>query len=172
MRNLIVLMLLMGLGLAACGQKCPVPQSEGALRVPLTPEPDDNWMPLECVGDCAVAERGLRPSYKVCLDKSGGITSLMIDCMNVEYRYQEHLLNQTFQRVRSKASPSRRVRLEDSQAAWREAEDLRARDVGFQSGTGSGGWLIMTEASVMLVVQRRADLERFEAGDLKAPARP
>lgn len=61
---------------------------------------------------------GARPSYAACLDKSGGVTAAMQDCMGEEYAYQDKRLNRAYQALLKKLSPAEREKLRDEERRW------------------------------------------------------
>lgn len=61
---------------------------------------------------------GLSKKYSICMDKSEGITSEMIDCGGIETHYQDTRLNKAYKDVMAALSPSRKKPLQNAQRLW------------------------------------------------------
>lgn len=59
-----------------------------------------------------------RPSYGACLDKSGGVTAAMQDCMHEEYAYQDKRLNRAYQILLKRLPPAEREKLRNEERRW------------------------------------------------------
>lgn len=60
----------------------------------------------------------LRPSFEVCISRSGGVTPDMQDCIAVEAAYQDGRLASAYAALRSLLPPAERQALESEQTAW------------------------------------------------------
>lgn len=76
-----------------------------------------------------------RPSYKRCLDASGGVTPSMQDCIDAEHAYQDRRLNQTYRALMKRLAEPEAARLRERQRAWIRQRD-RDCDPGRLPGQG------------------------------------
>ena len=58
------------------------------------------------------------PEFDTCIKKSGGVTSEMMDCVDVETKRQDEKLNQSYQKLLASLKPARKTQLVDAQRAW------------------------------------------------------
>jgi uncharacterized protein YecT (DUF1311 family) len=83
------------------------------------------------------------PRYSTCMDRSGGVTYEMLDCINAELKSQDAALNTNYKVLTSQLTPSRRKQLLEAQRAW-----LRFRDTNCQFyADPDGGSLATIEAN-------------------------
>jgi uncharacterized protein YecT (DUF1311 family) len=54
-----------------------------------------------CFQPGAAVERELSKEYTLCLDKAGGVTSAMIDCITAELYHQDDRLNENYKKLMS-----------------------------------------------------------------------
>jgi len=72
-------------------------------------------------------ESGYSQQYSACMEKSGGVTVDMLDCIGEEYRRQDARLNAFYKAVSAKLEPARRKPLLDAQRAWIQYRDLNCK---------------------------------------------
>ena len=83
------------------------------------------------------------PQYSACMDRSGGVTAEMIDCMAAELKRQDAALNVNYKVLTNQLTPSRRKQLLEAQRAW-----IRFRDTNCQFyADPDGGTLASIEAN-------------------------
>ena len=81
--------------------------------------------------------------YSTCMDRSGGVTYEMLDCINAEMKSQDAALNANYKVLTSQLTPSRRKQLLEAQRAW-----IRFRDSNCQFyADPDGGSLATIEAN-------------------------
>ena len=74
---------------------------------------------LACMSHLAAAQDvGLTKQFSVCMDKSNGVTSNMIDCLVAESNRQDARVNKTYKELMDQVSPQRKKQLEIAQGAW------------------------------------------------------
>lgn len=61
--------------------------------------------------------------FSTCMDKSGGATFAMVDCINAELKVQDARLNSAYKKLGAKLTPERKIQLRDVQRMW-----IRYRD--------------------------------------------
>jgi uncharacterized protein YecT (DUF1311 family) len=74
---------------------------------------------LFCISQIAVAQDiGLTKQFSDCMDKSNGVTSNMIDCLEAESERQDARTNKAFNALLVQLSPQRKKQLQIAQDAW------------------------------------------------------
>ena len=74
---------------------------------------------LCCISQITFAEDiGLTKQYSVCMDKSDGVTSNMIDCIVAETNRQDVRLNKVYKAFMAELSAERKKQLQTAQRAW------------------------------------------------------
>lgn len=71
----------------------------------------------------ASGEELFSPQYAACMDKSGGVTVKMIDCMVAETKAQDVKLNASYKRALNAQTPERKKQLTDVQRQWLKYRD-------------------------------------------------
>jgi uncharacterized protein YecT (DUF1311 family) len=107
-------------------------------------------------------ETGLSKQFSTCIDKSGGVTSTMLDCIGSETKVQDARLNKAYKYVIATLSPSRKTELQEAQRAWIKFRDANCRfyldpDGGTMASVNSADCLMSTTAN------RAKELEAFRA---------
>ena len=64
------------------------------------------------------------PEFDTCIKKSGGVTSEMMNCVDVETKRQDEKLNQSYQKLLASVKPARKGQLVDAQRAWLKYREL------------------------------------------------
>lgn len=105
-------------------------------------------------------DANLTDEYAACMDKSGGVTAAMVDCMNSETRRQDARLNQAYKDVMAQLPEARKKQLQEAQRAW-----LRFRDANCRYyADPDGGTLARVEANgcfMSATAARARELESF-----------
>ncbi|WP_200843960.1 lysozyme inhibitor LprI family protein [Pantoea sp. 18069] len=65
----------------------------------------------------------LSPQYAACMEKAGGVTLPMIECIVAEHGRQDRRLNAAFQALVSDLTPARRKQLQSAQRLWIQYRD-------------------------------------------------
>ena len=68
-------------------------------------------------------ERALSPQYATCMDKAGGVTLPMLECMGAEHGRQDRRLNAAFQALMFDLTPARKKQLQSAQRLWIQYRD-------------------------------------------------
>jgi uncharacterized protein YecT (DUF1311 family) len=103
-------------------------------------------------------------SYAVCLDKSGGVTSAMEDCISEEFELQDHRLNRAYKALVASVHANRRADLRDAQRKWIAFRDANC-GFYYDSQGGSAARLASKECVVTLTVDRAHELETLKGDD-------
>lgn len=79
---------------------------------------------LACISHLAAAQDiGLTKQFSVCVDKSNGVTSNMIDCLEAESKRQGTRLNKAYKELMDQVSAQRKKQLRLAQDAWMTYRD-------------------------------------------------
>lgn len=66
----------------------------------------------------AAGEELMSPQFSACMDKSGGVTAKMINCMATETKSQDVRLNAAYKRLMNGLTPARKQELTEIQRMW------------------------------------------------------
>lgn len=107
-------------------------------------------------------ETALSPKYSECMDRAGGITSEMLNCIEEEMRLQDTKLNENYKALQSNLPPARQQPLLEAQRAWIRYRDLNcayyADPYGGTLARVSGALCMLT-----MTAERALELERLLA---------
>ena len=106
----------------------------------------------------------LSAEYAQCMEKSGGVTVAMQDCLTVEYERMEALLNTTYKKTMQAMDEKQKTLLRDSQRAWlkyREGSCDTMMSVlgGTSAGLITTGWRL--EMTARRVIWLKDILDNF-----------
>lgn len=74
--------------------------------------------------------------YNNCIDKSEGVTSVMLDCMADETKKQDNLLNRNYKKVMLTLNKEKKLELKKSQRLWMKYRDAKCNFfIGLSGGT-------------------------------------
>ena len=99
---------------------------------------------------------GIRPSYKACLDESGGVTVTMRNCSDTEYKYQDDRLNSVYRSLRAKLDKGGAAQLRDEQRGWIAQRDKQCE---VDKNGGTSALIVSDDCSVTATAKRAAELE-------------
>ena len=71
----------------------------------------------------SAAEAGSSKQFSTCMDKSGGVTSSMIECIVTENKLQDARLNKAYKALGAELPPARKTQLLEAQRAWIKFRD-------------------------------------------------
>ena len=102
----------------------------------------------------------LTRQFSFCMDKSGGVTVEMLDCIAAETERQDLRLNQAYKDVMAELTPQRKKQLQEAQRAWLKYRDANCDfyadpDGGTLAAVSSNDCFMSTTAS------RAKELEGF-----------
>lgn len=78
------------------------------------------WLSAPPVG---AADSAMSKEYSACMDKAGGVTAEMIDCINAETKRHDARLNENYKKLTAKLSADRKKALLEAQRAWMKFRD-------------------------------------------------
>jgi len=102
----------------------------------------------------------LSPQYANCMDKSGGVTMGMIDCIAAETSHQDARLNQAYKAAMAAQSTERKKQLKAAQRAWIQFRDANCSFYGDPDG-GSMARVSANNCVMTSTAQRAQELEGF-----------
>jgi uncharacterized protein YecT (DUF1311 family) len=105
-------------------------------------------------------ETGLSKLYAACMDKSGGVTAGMIECITAENQRQDARLNKAYKALMAELQPPRKTQLQEAQRAWIKYRDANCN---FYDDPDGGTLARVNANSCMLTAtaDRARELENF-----------
>lgn len=107
---------------------------------------------------CAKAEENTSKSYAECLEKAGGVTVAMQDCIKEELQRQDNRLGSAYKALMDSVSEKRRPQLRDAQRKWIAFRDANCKFYDDPQG-GSAARIAANECVVTLTADRAHELE-------------
>jgi len=104
---------------------------------------------------------GLSREYEGCMDKSGGVTASMLDCIGAETKRQDARLNKVYKDVIAQMDEGGKKRLLEAQRAWIKFRDADV-DLYRDPNGGTAATLAGADRYLMMTAQRAAELEKFK----------
>jgi uncharacterized protein YecT (DUF1311 family) len=114
-----------------------------------------------CGLGCAQAEERSSKSYAACLDKAGGVTFAMQDCIREELGRQDRRLNGAYEALMGSVPEKRRAQLRDAQRKWIAFRDANCEFYSDPQG-GSAARLAANECVITLTAERAHELETLK----------
>lgn len=99
---------------------------------------------------------GIRPSYKACLDKSGGVTVAMRNCADAEYKYQDDRLNRVYRTLHANLNKAAAVQLRNEQRLWIGQRDGECK---VDQNGGTAELIVSDDCAVQAAAKRAMELE-------------
>lgn len=111
-----------------------------------------------------VATKEPAHEFDACMDKSGGVTAAMLDCIGAETKRQDAALNRNYQAAIKTLSPDRRQKLVAAQRAWLA---YRTAETSFTDDPDGGTSAQVNAADEFrqMTAQRAEDLGRVAASN-------
>ena len=106
-------------------------------------------------------ETGLRKQYAACMDKSGGVTMDMIECITAENQRQDARLNKAYKTLMAELSPERRKQLLEAQRAWIKYRDANCSFYNDPDG-GTLARVNANDCMLTTTAARARELENFK----------
>lgn len=112
-------------------------------------------------GEAGLSRPGLSRQFSACMDKSGGVTASMLDCIGAETKHQDARLNQAYKEVMAQLAPARKRQLQEAQRLW-----IRFRDANCNFYADPDGGTLATvnanECFMAATAARARELESFK----------
>src|SRR5262249_28589134 len=91
------------------------------------------------------------PEFDACIKKSGGVTSEMMDCVNVETKRQDEKFNQSYQKLLASLKAARKAQLVEAQRAWLKYRELNC--AFYDDGSGGTAAGLAASDCIMTMLQ-------------------
>lgn len=115
-----------------------------------------------CLSNASLAEEyKLSKKYSDCMDRTGGATVPMRECIAEETKRQDAQLNRVYKQLMASLSPARKKQLQNAQRAWIKFRDLNC---GFYADP-EGGTMALVAADdcyLTMTAERVNELESFK----------
>jgi uncharacterized protein YecT (DUF1311 family) len=109
------------------------------------------------------AGQELSETFVSCLDKAGGVSAAMKECVSAEYKRQDERLNRSYIKLMGSLSAERRDALREAERTW-----LKFRDANCQyyddPGGGSAAPIEASYCRLKATADRAKELEQFVDG--------
>lgn len=116
---------------------------------------------MACAPYAAIAQdAGLSKQHAACMDKSGGTTMGMIECITTETQRQDARLNKAYKAVMADLSPARKKQLLEAQRAWLKFRDANCSFYDDRDG-GTLARVNANDCMMTATAERARELERF-----------
>ncbi|NWK75833.1 DUF1311 domain-containing protein [Acinetobacter sp. SwsAc6] len=105
-------------------------------------------------------ERNLSKQFNGCMDKAGGVTASMVECIAAETKRQDVRLNKAYKNLMNTLSATRKKELQDTQRLWMKYRDANCK---FYYDPDGGSIVRVTSAGCFMdmTAQRADELENF-----------
>jgi uncharacterized protein YecT (DUF1311 family) len=113
-----------------------------------------------CMSPAAAEDREFSKDFDACLDKAGGATPAMIDCISAELARQDTLLNEHYRKLMAFVSPQRRPALQEAQRAWIKFRDTNC-DFYYDRDGGSAARIDAKECLLNMTADRAKELAQL-----------
>ncbi|WP_148714227.1 lysozyme inhibitor LprI family protein [Chitinolyticbacter meiyuanensis] len=104
------------------------------------------------------ADPALSATYHGCMDKAGGATASMLECMDQEYRLLDSRLNAAYQTLLMHHTGPRKLQLRDAQRTWLKFRDANCSYYADPDG-GSLARVIGSDCLLTVTAARVDELE-------------
>ena len=108
----------------------------------------------------SAADLNLSKTYSSCMSQSGGVTYEMLNCIGIETKHQDALLNQAYKRVMADLSPERKKQLKEVQRTWIKYRDLNCNFYADPNG-GTNASILSSDCFMQTTASRARELEGF-----------
>lgn len=107
----------------------------------------------------AANAQDLGKDYAACMEKSGGVTANMQDCISAEYEIQDRRLNVAYKALNASGNEKRRAAIRDAQRKWIAFRDANC---ALYDDGGSAGRIAANECLLTHTARRAAELESLK----------
>lgn len=109
----------------------------------------------------AADDAGLSKQFSACMERSGGATANMLDCIAAEAKLQDARLNTSYKEVIAQLSPARKKQLQDAQRAWLKYRDANCNFYADPEG-GTMAAVSSNDCVMSATASRAKELEGFK----------
>ena len=117
---------------------------------------------LCCLFQTATADdNGLSKQFSACMDKSGGVTADVLDCIGAETKRQDARRNKVQKEWMAQLSPARNKELQAAQRAWIKFRDANCNFYADPEG-GTMATVSSNDCFMSATASRAKELENFK----------
>jgi uncharacterized protein YecT (DUF1311 family) len=117
---------------------------------------------LSCFSQVVLAEDdGLTKQFATCMDKSGGVTSEILDCIGKEAKLQDARLNKAYKELMPTLSAARKKELQEIQRLWIKYRDANSNFYADPDG-GTMATVMSNQNFLSATAARAKELELFK----------
>ncbi len=102
----------------------------------------------------------LSKQFSACMDKSGGVTQDMVECIGAETQRQDLRLNKSYKALMATLSPERKKQLQEAQRAWIKFRDSNC-SFYFDPDGGSMARINANDCVMTMTANRAKELENL-----------
>lgn len=107
------------------------------------------------------AESALTKQFSTCMDKTGGVTAAMLDCIGSEAKRQDARLNKAYKDAMPTLAPARQKQLQEVQRIWIAYRDANCRFYADPDG-GTMATVAANDCIMSTTAARATELEGFK----------
>ncbi|MDH2918648.1 MAG: lysozyme inhibitor LprI family protein [Sideroxydans sp.] len=108
----------------------------------------------------AADDAALSKQFSACMERSGGATADMLDCIAAEKKLQDARLNKAYKEVVAQLPPPRKKQLQDAQRAWLKYRDANCNFYADPEG-GTMATVNSNDCVMSTTASRAKELEGF-----------
>jgi uncharacterized protein YecT (DUF1311 family) len=112
------------------------------------------------VGSAVADDSLLTKKFSVCMDKSDGVTSSMLDCIGKETTTQDARLNGAYKKLATQLTPNRKKQLITAQRLWIQYRDANCKFYADPDG-GTMATVNASDCVLQATAARAKELENF-----------
>jgi uncharacterized protein YecT (DUF1311 family) len=113
-----------------------------------------------CAAAAAAGTASTSPDFAACMDKAGGVTPAMLDCIAGETERQDARLNRAYLELSAGLSGERKKGLVEAQRAWLRFRDLNCAFYDDPDG-GTEARVSASDCVMTMTANRAAELEQL-----------
>ena len=100
-------------------------------------------------------------NYSTCVDKSGGVTLAMLDCIAAELKTQDARLNGAYKKLGTQLTPARKKQLQAAQRLWIQYRDANCAFYSDPDGGGTAAAVSASDCVLQTTATRAKELENI-----------
>lgn len=112
------------------------------------------------MNSAVLADDELSDNFSRCIDRSGGVTVNMLNCIADETEYQDVLLNRAYKELMATLEDDRKTQLRNAQRAWIKYRDLNC-DFYLDPDGGTMASIMSSDCYMSSTAARARELEAF-----------
>ncbi len=94
--------------------------------------------------------------FTQCTERSGVVTSTMLNCISAEYKKQDNRLNRNYKKLMGQLNPQTKQKTQHAQRIWLEHQEASCT-LYEQLSDGGTAFTIMTQDCYLTEITKRAD---------------